>query len=360
MLVYLHIMEGNIYINGQIGTYENVRGVELKDVINQVQGQPFATSFNVYINSEGGVVDVGFDIYNYLRSLNVPITTIGVGLVASIATVIFMSGDTRKFRKGTEFMIHLPSGMVAGTSQDIESYNEVLKKIEKQLIDFYKKATNLTEEAIYPLLRNESWLTADDAFNMNFITEMEVEFAMVAKAFINTNLNKSMTQEDKSWIESQFEKFTNLFGKKVVALVLQDANGSEINFPDLEDGATPKVGDMATVDGQPAEGEFIMPSLGGVTVVFVGGAVSEIKEAGEEDNDDMEALKAENEALKQQLADAVATQTASAEQLETIQKEFTNFKKEITGKFEFDKKKEPKEAPKNVASARLEKLKSKK
>ncbi len=360
MLVYLPIMEGNIYINGQIGTYENVRGVELKDVINQVQGQPFATSFNVYINSEGGVVDVGFDIYNYLRSLNVPITTIGVGLVASIATVIFMAGDTRKFRKGTEFMIHLPSGMVAGTSQDIEAYNEMLKKLEKQMVDFYKKATNLTEEAIYPLLKNESWLTADDAFNMNFITEMEVEFAMVAKAFINTNLNKSMTQEDKSWIESQFEKFTGLFGKKVVALVLQDANGAEINFPDLEDGATPKVGDMATVDGQPAEGEYIMPSLGGVTVIFVGGSVAEIREAEGDGNEEMEALKAENEALKQQLADAVAKETASVEKLQTIETEFTNFKKEITGKFEFDKKKEEKGEEVSPVKARLEKIKNKK
>ena len=58
-------------------------------LFKQVKRQPEATRFDVYINSEGGLVDVGFDIYNYLRSLGLPITTIGSGMVASIATVNF-------------------------------------------------------------------------------------------------------------------------------------------------------------------------------------------------------------------------------------------------------------------------------
>lgn len=76
-------MTGNIYISGQIGNFDGVKGVELLDVIAQVRNQPEATDFNVHINSEGGLVDVGFDIYHYLKSLGKPVTTIGSGIVAT-------------------------------------------------------------------------------------------------------------------------------------------------------------------------------------------------------------------------------------------------------------------------------------
>lgn len=45
-------MTGNIYISGQIGTFDGVPGVELIDVIGQVKKQPQATAFNVHINCE--------------------------------------------------------------------------------------------------------------------------------------------------------------------------------------------------------------------------------------------------------------------------------------------------------------------
>lgn len=76
-------MTGNIYISGQIGTFDGVPGVELIDVIGQVKKQPQASAFNVHINSEGGLVDVGFYIYHYLKTLGKHITTIGSGIVAS-------------------------------------------------------------------------------------------------------------------------------------------------------------------------------------------------------------------------------------------------------------------------------------
>ncbi len=52
-------MTGNIYISGQIGTFDGTPGTELIDIVSQVKSQPKATAFNVHINSEGGLVDVG-------------------------------------------------------------------------------------------------------------------------------------------------------------------------------------------------------------------------------------------------------------------------------------------------------------
>ena len=146
-------MIGNIYITGEIGV-----NIELKDVIKQVQDQKEALEYNVYINSIGGYVDTGFDIYNYLTNLNKPITTIGTGFVASIATVIFLAGNKRKLTAGTQFMIHNPSGGVEGTAEQIENYNKSLKDAENNLIKFYSEKTGLEKDALIPLLRNETFL----------------------------------------------------------------------------------------------------------------------------------------------------------------------------------------------------------
>jgi len=359
-------MEGNIYINGAIGANDGEIGVNLIDVVRQVKGQPFATSFNVYINSEGGYVDVGFQIYDYLKSLKLPITTIGQGLVASIATVVFMAGDVRKLKVGTQFMIHLPSGEVGGTADEITTYSEMLKATENKMVKFYQDTTGLTDEAIRPLLQNETWLNSSDAFDFGFLTEYEIPYNAVAK-YENLKTEIKMTKEDKGWIEEQFAKFTAMFGKKPKAIMLKDANGVEIEFPTVEEGQTPAVGDEAMVNGQPAEGEYIMPQLANATVVCSGGKVTEIKEA--EGEDEMATLQAENEALKQQLAEATAKADSEANakaeaenKLETIETEFTNFKAQVTAKFEVGKeerKEKKEEGVKNLAQERLEKLKTK-
>lgn len=353
-------MEGNIFINGEIGV-----NVHLVDVVKQVQGHYGATSFNVYINSVGGVVDVGFDIYNYLKSLPVPVTTIGTGVVASIATVIFMAGSERKLRKNTEFMIHLPSGSVSGTSSDIEAYSELIKKYDKKLIDFYVDVTGLQKEAIEPFLKNETWLTIDDAFDFKFVTEMEIDFPMVAKALYNLNTNTNMTNltnEDKSWLEKQFDAVLALakFGKKPTNIMLQDANGVELEFPEVADGEEPSIDSKVLVDGEPANGEYLMPD--GSTYVCVEGYLKEIKVA-EEDAEDLEALKSELETLRKEKAELTTALAEKTSVFDAMTQEVKDLKKTITSKATIDAKSDGKKDEPgddlNPAQKALNNLKSK-
>jgi len=344
-----------IFINGLIGTIYNndgtikQKGVELIDIVREVQGYPFASEFEVYINSEGGVVETGFEIYYYLRSLGKPITTIGVSQVASIATVIFMAGDSRKLKKGTDFLIHLPMIGLEGyhNSTELESIQRDIQVVEKQLIDFYKKTTNLTEEAILPLLKKETILNAEMAFDLRFATEYDLEFEAVAylkdKNSINLNTDKQMTENEKSWFEkilntallnvglkSPKKGFTIVSLKKgaIVNLDVTDANGVIITFPDVAEGSMPQVGDMATIDGNPAEGEYLMPD--GSTYVFVAGSLTQIVDATEVEVD----LKTENENLKAQLE----------AQKEAFTNELVNIKRQVTSKFkEPEKNEKPKE-----------------
>jgi ATP-dependent Clp endopeptidase proteolytic subunit ClpP len=350
-------MEGTIYINGLIGSYEDQKGTELIDIIQQVKAQTGATSFRVHINSEGGVVDTGFDIFNYLKSLKLPITTVGSGLVASIATVIFMVGDTRVLTTGTQFMIHSPMGGIDGTADEIEAYAQSVRDCENKLIKFYTNQTGLGTDAIAPLLRNETWLTEDQATSLGFATVLNEP--ILAKAYLKLNNDKSMTKEDKSWIEEKFSAILNSFKKQIVNIVLQDANGVAIDFTEVLEGETPGLGSVATIDGQPAEGEYIMPD--GSTFIFVAGELTEIVLV--DTNEELDALRKQ---LAEKEAELQANATKIAEQEETITnivKEVKELKAGITSRFDGDKKKDKKSGDDdpivNHAAAALENLKNK-
>lgn len=335
-------MEGNIYISGLIGSLETEKGVELIDVITQVKKQPTATSYNVHINSEGGVVDTGFDIYNYLKNLGLPIKTIGSGLVASIATVIFMAGNERILRNGTQFMVHLPMGGITnGTADEIEDYARETRQVEDRIVKFYSDLTNVDKETIKALLRNETWLDTSKALELGFTTNQDLP--MVAKAYFkNTNTNTNMTKEDKSWIEQKFDALLNMIKSPVKNIVVQDANGRSVDFPDIEEGQDIVVGSKATIDGTPAEGDVVMPD--GRTFVFAGGELVEIREA--EVEDDMEAkyneLKEKYDALTNEKAEVENKLVESETAITNLRNEVVAFKKQVTSKFEGEFKKDPK------------------
>jgi ATP-dependent protease ClpP protease subunit len=117
-------MIGTIYITG-IGV-----DVTLLDVIKQVKQQSAAESFLVKIDSV--YVDCGNDIYNYLKNLDVPVTTYTTKAY-SIASVIFMAGETRVIPEGAidALMIHLPWMEAAGNHSELTDY---LKELKKQKI----------------------------------------------------------------------------------------------------------------------------------------------------------------------------------------------------------------------------------
>lgn len=361
--------KGYIYITGFIGNIVNddgsiTKGVELIDVIQQVQGQPFAESFDVIIKSPGGFVDVGFDIYDYIRSLKKPIKTIGIETVASIATVIFMAGDERVLSPKTEFMIHLPTGSVQGTAEEIKNYSDLVLECEKRLLDFYKKTTNLTEEALKPLLKRETFLSAEEAFDLKFATSYEIEHNVVA--YLNSKSNK-MSYLTKEEAEKRFQKSEGLLekilnklsgkgkgkGADPKALMVQDANGGEIDFPDLVEGDTPKAGDKATIDGKDAEGEIVMPS--GETYVFTAGELTEIKPAEEDTaalKEELENLRTEKEELTNELAEVKSDLSEAVTALKTIQTDLKNLKKSVGSTFNYKSEKERKEKEEGAGAKR--------
>ena len=85
-----------------------------------------------YINSPGGVVTSGMVIYDTMQMISSPVSTICMGMAASMGSILLSGGEKGKrfiFPHG-EVMIHQPSGGGQGTSADLEIMAEQIKKIK--------------------------------------------------------------------------------------------------------------------------------------------------------------------------------------------------------------------------------------
>ncbi len=355
--------QAHIYIYGDIGWWQAADSADwgeitLTDVRNQYEAQKDSEEIVVHIHSPGGYVTEGFAIHDYLRSQGKPVTTIIEGMCYSIATVIALAGDVRKMTSNSDFMIHNPWGGAVGESEEIQKYADNLKEIENKVADFYAAKTHITKDEALEMMKAETFMNSEKALEYGFITEIASVMKAVAK--YNPNKKKMSKKEDnlskeeaKNMLDGFQKKMKKLFGSQPKNKIVQDANGTEIDFPDLADDDTPSVGDKATVDGSAASGEHVMPS--GETYVFTEGELTEIKpkEEEEEDEQTMDQLKEENEDLKSQLADAKnklkasekakkkaqADYKAAKDSLEELNEEFTEIKSKITSDFNHDPKK---------------------
>jgi len=87
---------------------------------------------HLYICSPGGSVMDGFAIIDAMNQTNAPVYTYSMGLVASMASIIFMHGEKRYITPNSQIMLHQPLGGFSGQASDIEI-------TAKQILDIKKK-----------------------------------------------------------------------------------------------------------------------------------------------------------------------------------------------------------------------------
>jgi ATP-dependent Clp endopeptidase proteolytic subunit ClpP len=328
-------MEGHIYVYGVVSPWQEEDSgkygeVNLKDISNQLTNNKEADTLIIHINSMGGDVYEGFAMHDVIRATGKKIITQAEGLVASIATVVFLAGDERRITENSQLMIHNPWGFAGGNADDVQKYADQLRKEEDRMAAFYSEKTGQTVDDLKAMMNEETYMTADEAISKGFATEKVAQLKAVA--LIN---NRNMTEkeindkiEEKS--NSIFSKIKALFKKQglIKDLVLKTADDKNLDFgEDIQEASQIEVGSTATVDGAPAEGEFTMPD--GTIYVFSGGAVTEIK-APAEPEPAPDAVAQENETLKAQLAERDASLKEAQETLAAVQSDLEAFKAQIT------------------------------
>lgn len=140
----------------------------------------------ININSGGGDVFSGEEIYTKLCMYDQKVTINVVGLAASAASLIAMAGDQVNISTAGQIMIHNVSSIQNGDYHDMEKATDMLKKANVSLANAYTKKTGKSQEEILKAMDIETWLTAEDAIAEGFadqvIGEEQKEIQLVASA----------------------------------------------------------------------------------------------------------------------------------------------------------------------------------
>lgn len=139
------------------------------DLINQAKNNE---DLEVEINSGGGSVFAGSEIYTALKSYSGKVITKVVGLAASAASVIAMAGDNILISPTGQIMIHNASGGFGGDYRDMEKGAEILKNVNATISNAYRIKTGLSNEELLEMMNKETWLTPQQALEKKFVDEI--------------------------------------------------------------------------------------------------------------------------------------------------------------------------------------------
>lgn len=127
----------------------------------------------VEVNSGGGNVFAGSEIYTALKSYEGEVTVKIVGLAASAASVIAMAGDKVLASPTAQIMIHNVSvGGGSGDYRDYEHTAEILRNANDTIASAYELKTGKSKDELLSMMDHETWLTPEQALEHGFIDEI--------------------------------------------------------------------------------------------------------------------------------------------------------------------------------------------
>lgn len=128
------------------------------------------------INSPGGSVDAGFAIWDQIKMLTSPITTLVTGMAASMGSVLALCAPAEKrfCTPYARFMIHQPSvsALIRGHATDLEIHAKEIVKTRKQLVDLYAKETRKDPQVIDTAIERDTWMDPHEAKEFGLVHDI--------------------------------------------------------------------------------------------------------------------------------------------------------------------------------------------
>ena len=341
-------MENHIYILDDIGT-----GGVTKSFVES-QYDPKAERVVVHINSNGGEVDEGMAIRDFLMEIPQPVHTIGEGMVASIATMAFLAGETREMKPNSQFLAHLPSlGGFEGNSDDFERASQYMQDIRRRIASIYSQYSGKSTQEMEDFMRLDKPVFANVAKEMGFATYVP-EFKAVAKLNVNKYMAETKEPSKLDTIHDGLMKALNELAESLEPnnevepqnevvqpenIDVELADGGML-FVESEDGEF--VGKMVYLtDEEGNRTDQVAPEgthqlVDGRSIVVDGeGMITEVTEASEDEPDardkEIEDLKAQLEAKNQEIDNFKAENDKKIEALDKKVSELTNLAKMTVG-----------------------------
>jgi len=127
----------------------------------------------MYIDSPGGDVDAGFAIFDMIRFIKAPVVLVGMGLIASAATLVLLAVPKEK-RVGlpnSRYLIHQPMSGMKGVATDIEIHAKEMEKTKALLNKLIADETGTSLEQVTQDTNRDYWLDAEEAVKYGLISK---------------------------------------------------------------------------------------------------------------------------------------------------------------------------------------------
>ena len=130
----------------------------------------------MYINSPGGSVIDGLQVYDTMQLIKAPVQTVCTGMAASMAAVLLAGGEKgmRGALPNSEIMIHQVLGGAVGQATDIRIANEQIQKTQEKLARLLATDTNKDFDVVMKDMDRDNWMTSDEAMQYGLIDKVFV------------------------------------------------------------------------------------------------------------------------------------------------------------------------------------------
>lgn len=169
-----------IYIRNTIGWHitNDMFSAQFQDAIKKEKEETEndEVQVDIHINSPGGSVFMGWDIFNEIRHAvteGITVRTFNNGLAASMASIILLAAEKehRYVAENSLGMIHNPSGIAFGDDEAMEKERNLLGKIKDLMSSYYSKDTKKEEEYMKALMKRTTWFNPDEMVGIGFINK---------------------------------------------------------------------------------------------------------------------------------------------------------------------------------------------
>lgn len=179
--IYSRLLNDRIIFLG-----EEINSVSANLVVAQLlhlESQDAEKDISLYINSPGGEVYSGLAILDTMNFIKPQVSTICVGMAASMAAVLLSAGAKGKrfCLPHSKVMIHQPSGGAQGQQTEIEIVAEEIKKTRRELNQILSDASGQPIEKVQADTERDNYLTASEALDYGLIDRIVTSRDLVAK-----------------------------------------------------------------------------------------------------------------------------------------------------------------------------------
>ncbi len=170
--IYSRLLEDRIiFLTGEIN--DQVANTVVAQLI-YLEGKNPDKDIYMYINSPGGSVSAGFAIYDTMNYIKCDVSTICIGLAASMGAFLLSSGarGKRVALPNSKIMIHQPLGGAQGQASDIEIQAREMQKTKQKLNEILARNTGKSIEEIARDTDRDNYMSAEEAHNYGLVDKI--------------------------------------------------------------------------------------------------------------------------------------------------------------------------------------------